>query len=57
MSMNNHGEMMPTGENSWFVHQSALSQSYHQRDLVAYEEDTGEENDGFCLYNISFMLT
>jgi hypothetical protein len=43
-------------ENSRFVSQSALWQSYQQRHLVANWEDLGEGNDGFCLRNISFIL-
>jgi hypothetical protein len=30
MSMGNHGGMISTGENSWFVYQSSLSQSYNR---------------------------
>jgi hypothetical protein len=48
--------MMSTGEKSRFVHQSALWQSYQQSHLVANREDVGEEDYGFCLQNISFIL-
>jgi hypothetical protein len=43
-------------ENSWFVHQSAVWQSYMQSYLVANQEVLGEGNDVLCLWNISFIL-
>jgi hypothetical protein len=54
--MENHSGMMWTGENSLFVHQSTPWQSYQQNHLLANQEDPGEENDGFCVQNIFFIL-
>jgi hypothetical protein len=39
MSVENHGGIMLTGGNSWFVHQSALWKSYKQRHLVANQKE------------------
>jgi hypothetical protein len=36
---------------------SALCQSYQQSHLVGNQEDLGERNDEFCLWNISFIST
>jgi hypothetical protein len=51
MSMANHGGIVLTGEN-WFVHQSALWQSYQQSHLVANLEEVGEENDEFGFQSV-----
>jgi hypothetical protein len=56
MNIENHGGMVSTGENSRFVHQISLWQSYKQSYLVANQEELGEGNNGFCLRNISFIL-
>jgi hypothetical protein len=52
----NHTLMMSTRENSWFVHQSVLWQSYLQSHLVANRKNMGERNYGFYLRNIPFIL-
>jgi hypothetical protein len=54
--MESHGGMISTEENSLFVHQSALWQSYQHSNLVANEENLGEGSDGVCLRHISFIL-
>jgi hypothetical protein len=46
MTMEKHGGKMLTGENSWFIHHSALWQYYQQSHLVANQEELGEGNDG-----------
>jgi hypothetical protein len=56
MSVENHGAMMSTGESYWFVHKSALWQSYQHSHLMDNQEELGDGNDGFCLRNISFLL-
>jgi hypothetical protein len=45
MSMENYGGMMLTGENSWFIRQSALRQSYQQSHIGANQEDLGKWNE------------
>jgi hypothetical protein len=54
-----HGEpwwMMSTEEKFQFIHQSSIWQSYQESHLVGNREDLGEESDGFCLRNISFIF-
>jgi hypothetical protein len=46
--MERQGGMIPTGENSWYVHQSSR--------LVAKQEEQGEENDKFYLRIIPFHI-
>jgi hypothetical protein len=51
MSMQNRGGMLPTEENSWFVHQSSLA-TLPADHLVAKQEELSEVNDEFGLRNI-----
>jgi hypothetical protein len=50
MSMDNHGGKMSTEVKNY------LWQSDQQSDLAANQESVGEENDGFCLRKIPFIL-
>jgi hypothetical protein len=52
MSKQNHGGIISTGENSWFVHQ-ALWKSYQQSSSIESGE-AGEENDFFFRTNYLF---
>jgi hypothetical protein len=42
MSMKGHGRIISIGDNSLFVYQSAILQSYQQINLVTNQEEVGE---------------
>jgi hypothetical protein len=54
MSMENHGGMISTGEDSWFVHQSSGNPTSSW--LVAKEEELAKEILDFAVRIISFIL-
>jgi hypothetical protein len=56
MSMENHGGMILTVENSWFVHQSTLWQCYQESHLAANQEEHGEGDDELSLQSILFHM-
>jgi hypothetical protein len=46
--MEKYGGIMLTGENSQYVHQNALWQSYQHSHLIANQEDMGKEMMDFA---------